>query len=84
MIEVRRPRDSDDADSIVATLRDLVVAYREVEDDTLAQPLVTEGELTLTEPSDIAAYLDRLRRDVAAWNAFQSDACFIEDDGSIC
>ena len=84
MIEVRHPAGSAPADTVIATLDELVVAYRAVEDETLAGPVVTEGELTLTEPEDIAAFLEQPRRDVGAWNAFQSDACFIESDGSIC
>ena len=84
MIEVVRPEESAAADEIAATLRDMVVAFREVADDTRSTPLVRDGEVSLEEPAAIAAFIDELRRDVVAWNAFQSDACFIGDDGEVC
>ena len=84
MIELRRPTDSPAADDIAASLRDLVVAFCEIEDDSAEAPTLREGDVTLADPAEIAAFLDQLRKDVAQWNAFQSDACFIEDDGTVC
>jgi hypothetical protein len=84
MIEVRRPPESPAADAVVDALKELVVAHREVEDSSLDGPVIAEGDVVLTDPAAIAAYLEQLRSDMAAWNAFQSDACFIGDDGRIC
>ncbi len=84
MIELHRPPESAAADAIATELRRLVVAFREVEDAGLASPRIEEGSVAVTDPGEIAAYLAELRRDVAQWNAFQSDACFVEDDGTIC
>ncbi len=84
MIELHRPVASPAADEIAATLRELVVAHREVEDDTLDGPVIVDGSTSLSETDAIAAFLEQLRRDVTAWNAFQSDACYIADDGTVC
>ena len=84
MIEILRPVESAAADDIAVALREMVVAFREIRDESVTAPLVRDGETTVREPADIAAFLEQLRRDVTAWNAFQSDACFIDEDGTVC
>jgi hypothetical protein len=86
MIEVRRAADSPVADSVESRLRDLVVAHRVVVVDAGAGsdlPLIRDGKVTVSG-AEIPAFLDQLTRDVAEWSRFQSDACYLEDDGSIC
>ena len=34
--------------------------------------------------TDLKQYVHDLQRDVAAWRKFQTDACYIDDDGGIC
>jgi hypothetical protein len=84
MIELTRPPVSTESDEIAATLLDMVVAFRVVEDPAADGPVLRDGPLVASSADDISGFLDRLRRDLRLWNAFQSDACFIEDDGTIC
>jgi hypothetical protein len=85
MIELIRAQDSVVADGIEAALRDLVVAHRITMADQADTdlPVIVDGGRRY--PADqIPSFLDQLRRDVADWNRFQSDACYIDDDGSVC
>lgn len=34
--------------------------------------------------TELDAHMSELTRTVATWRKFQSDACYIDDDGSIC
>jgi len=45
--------------------------------------VIRDGKTTARGP-DIPAFLDQLTRDMAEWSRFQSDACYIEDDGTVC
>ncbi len=84
VIELVRPPRSADADAIATALQAMVVAFREIEDPSRSGPLLRDGDDVAEGTHDIADFLDRLRRDLRLWNAFQSDACFIDDDGEIC
>jgi hypothetical protein len=87
MIELQRSGDSPEADAIEERLRDLVVAHTVVVVDAEGAdadlPVVRDGDIT-ARGSDIPVFLDQLTRDMAEWAHFQSDACYIEDDGSVC
>ena len=84
MIVLTRPPESSTGDDIVAALQDMVVAFRVVEDPLLDSPTLHDGDVRAQGPDEIAVFLSRLRHDLRQWNAHQSDACFIDDDGSVC
>lgn len=84
MIELRRPRDSAAADEVTSTLRDLVVAFREVMDDGIDGPVLTDTTATARTPEEIERFLEDLRRDVLLWNKYQSDTCYIDGDDGTC
>ena len=87
MIRLRRRTDSPEADAIEERLRDLVVAHEVVVVDAEGLdadlPVIRDANIT-ARGSDIPVFLDQLTRDMADWSRFQSDACYIEDDGSVC
>ncbi|HEY5727418.1 MAG TPA: hypothetical protein VIV08_02280 [Acidimicrobiia bacterium] len=89
MIELYRASRSPDADRTEEALRDLVVAHtvHVVADPDDAPggilPVVREGDRLVLLP-DIPAYLEEVRRLMAEWRRFQSDACFVADDGGVC
>ena len=87
MIELQRTADSPAADDIEERLRDLVVAHKVVVVDVEASgadlPVIRDGKLT-ARGAEIPGFLDQLTRDMAEWSRFQSDACYIEDDGTVC
>ena len=92
MITLYRRPDDPWADEIQDALDEMVIAY-ETEtiengatspDDVPALPaLRDEGEI-VTGKADLRAHLDELRDLMADWDRFQSDACYVEEDGSIC
>ena len=52
--------------------------------DGTVLPAIVDGERLASGPDQVAAYLSELRRFVADWNRFQTDACYIDEDGSVC
>lgn len=80
---------SPEAAQLRAVFADLVVAHTvHVVDDDVPLPVdrlpaVREGERWVTG-DDLEPYLDELRRTLADWRRFQSDACYIDGDGSVC
>jgi len=87
----RRPEDPW-ADEIQDTLDDLVIAY-EVESveseaslpsDVPELPALRDDEAVVTGEEALRNHLDDLRALMADWDRFQSDACYVEEDGSIC
>jgi hypothetical protein len=79
----RTPLDMD----VEATLLDLVLAHRVVVagDAVVPVPLpaVREGDRWFG-PSEIPDYVDDLHRLTRDWRRFQSDACYIDEDGANC
>ncbi len=92
MVTLYRRPDAPQADELQAALDDMVIAY-EVEkivpganppSDVPELPaLRTDGDV-VTGPAALQETLDDLRALMADWDRFQSDACYVEDDGSIC
>lgn len=88
MIELRVPaaRTTTDIDA-ERRLTDLLVAHTvtvvEHEPPHAELPVIVEGSRTITA-SDFESFLDDLSRDVAAWRRYQTDACYVDDDGSVC
>ena len=85
MIELRVATSRTDVD-LRAERRvvDLLVAHSvTITDDDPDVPLIIEaGRRVSADAFD--PYLDDLAEDVAAWRTFQTDACYVDDDGSIC
>lgn len=87
----RRPEDPQ-ADEIQDVLDEIVIAYdvesigpdaappRDVPD---LPALRTDGEV-VTGAAALQETLDDLRALMADWDRFQSDACHIDDDGTVC
>ena len=84
MIRLIRPTESTAADAIAEQLRDIVVAFEEVEDPAARSPVLRDGARTASGDEEISAFLAELRHDVALWQKFQTDACYIDDDGGVC
>ena len=82
MITVQVPvSDRAVAEAVTAVLDELVLAYRV--EDAEGSLAIVDGQ-TRIEEADLSAYLDDLRQFVSDWHKYQVDACYIEDDGSIC
>ncbi len=88
MIELHVASDADArADEVRRALDDLVVAYQSTIVDVGATPVdlpaIRDGDRWIGA-DDIDGYLVELRRFVGQWRKFQADACYLEDDGSVC
>ena len=90
MITFYRERVSPPADAIQEKLRDLVVAHRVVvvgRDPDAAPsrlPAIRDGDETVAGDEQISRYLARLESRLEKWNRYQSDGCYVGDDGEIC
>lgn len=85
MIELVRSDACATCDEVSTALQDLSVSHQVVAaaPGTPAHHVIREGNRVITG-DDLPPYLEELTRFVHDWRRFQSDACFLEDDGSIC
>jgi hypothetical protein len=92
MIVLYRRPDDPWADEIQEALDEMVIAYETepVADDSSLPSDVPElpalrddGEVVTGEAA-LQTRLDDLRGLMADWDRFQSDACYVEEDGSVC
>jgi hypothetical protein len=92
MITLYRPPDDPWADEIEEALDEMVIAYEttSIPDeadrpaDVPALPALRDDGEVITGADDLREHLDHLRELMADWDRFQSDACYVEDDGTIC
>lgn len=92
MITLFRKTESPAADSVQERLRDLVVAHRvvivggrsEQEPAPANLPAIRDGDETVSGEAELGRYLTRLERRLREWNRYQSDGCYIGDDGEVC
>lgn len=93
MVELYRPDDDAFADEVEAALQDMLIAHEvhtvgsaaELPFDTgAALPVLRENGDVLADGDAIRTRLSTLRSVMQDWDRFQSDACYIEDDGTIC
>jgi len=92
MITLYRPPADPWADEIQDALDEMVIAYetetveddRALPDDVPDLPALRDDDEVVTGEAALRDHLDDLRDLMADWDRFQSDACYIEDDGSIC
>jgi len=92
MIKLYREENSPQADMIEAEFRGIVLGYDRVvidekkairlfDDATL--PVITNNERVVSGEG-IPAYIKELKQLMREWQRFQSDACYVDDDGETC
>ena len=94
MIELYRLADSHPGDAIEAALREMVVAYKRIVVEPeqapadlpagTTLPAIRHDERLISGQTALVAYLSELEQFVADWRRFQSDACYIDEDGEVC
>ncbi len=92
MITFYRRPDDPWADEIQEALDEMVIAYETerverkttLPDDVPSLPALRDDGEVITGEAALRTHLDHLRDLMADWDRFQSDACYIEDDGTIC
>lgn len=92
MITLYRRPDDPRADEIQEALDEMVIAYEtETIDDGRSPPEDVDDLPALRDEDDVVTgeaalreHLDHLRDLMVDWDRFQSDACYVEEDGTIC
>ena len=87
----RRPQD-DWADEIQQALDEMVVAYETetvelgtaLPDDVPETPALRDDGEVITGEAALNEHLEQLADLMDDWDRFQSDSCYIEDDGTVC
>ncbi|MCB1246769.1 MAG: hypothetical protein KDB69_05860 [Acidimicrobiia bacterium] len=83
-LHVPTPRTARDRE-VEQRLRDLAVAHNVCESDAVVGELpAIEESGRVVGPADLDVYLDELQTTLAQWRKFQTDACYVEDDGIVC
>jgi hypothetical protein len=73
------------ADRIEERLQDLAVGYRvEILGNEVADRPVIWDQRRIEGETALARCIEELERFVAEWRKFESDACYLEDDGTVC
>lgn len=94
MIKLYRPTNCPTCAEIETTLLELVVAHQVivVEGENMpadlgsevSLPVIRENDHLISGPGAISAYLEELAQFTARWRRFQSDSCYIDDNGQGC
>lgn len=92
MIRFYRSPDDAWADEIQEALDEMVIAYEAetiadtaaLPDDVPERPALRDDGEVITVEAALREHLDHLRELMADWDRFQSDACYIEEDGTVC
>lgn len=85
MIVLYRAQHSPRADGIEERLQHLAVGYRVeiLSNEAADRPVIWDQRRIEGEPA-LSRYLEDLEKFVAEWRKFESDACYLEDDGTVC
>lgn len=91
MLELFIDGKSDRIDGIVERLDEMVLAHRVVEVSSPGEvtsaselPTLKDGERTISGIRAIEQYLLKLQDQSDEWRRFQSDACYLDEEGEPC
>lgn len=92
MVTLYRRPDDPWADEIQESLDEMVIAY-ETElieagaappEDVETLPALRDDGEVVTGKSDLRKHLETLRSLMADWDRFQSDTCYVDENGEPC
>jgi glutathione S-transferase len=97
MITLYRRPDSSAADAVQDALEEIVIAHtvclvrgREALPDRVAEaatsglPVLVDDGTVVSGRDALDRHLESLRQLMADWDRFGGDACYIDDDGTVC
>lgn len=94
MIELYREEISSEADWIEADLKGMAAGYErhivtplEVTERFGLQvqlPVLRDGDRFASGREEIRIFLEEFSRLVENWRKFQSDSCYLDDEGDVC
>ena len=84
MIEFVRSPECATCAHVTSRLREMTIAHRVVASESADDHhMLREGSRTVTR-AELDSYLDEVSAFLHEWRRFQSDACYVEHDGTIC
>lgn len=84
MIKLYRPAECPGCEEIEAVLQELVISHQVIVEEDRSIPTLEDNGQLYRGRQEIKGHLQELEKIVADWHRFQSDACYIDDDGEIC
>jgi hypothetical protein len=84
MIKLYRPADCPDCEEIEAVLQELVISHQVIVVENRQNATLEDSGQLYRGQQAIKDHLQELEKIVADWRRFQSDACYIDDDGETC
>jgi glutathione S-transferase len=94
MIKLYRPSQCPGCADIEAALQEMVVAHQVVVvkagqtpnelNPAVPLPAIQDNGQIISGPGAISRYLQELQKFVADWQRFQSDSCYLDDEGQSC
>ncbi len=94
MITFYRPTDDRLADQVDEALVEMVIAHESIIVDSEYElpeiakehhlPVLIDNGEAISGEQDLKARLKELKRIMRLWDKFKSDACYIDEDGTIC
>ncbi len=90
MIILYRKHDCPFCDEIEEAFREVVLAYKigTISDLPVQQskklPLIVEGGKHYFGEKAIRGFVEESKKLMADWQKFQSDSCYLGDDGKVC
>ncbi|PWN06145.1 hypothetical protein [Rhodohalobacter mucosus] len=85
MITLHRKSSDDRADRIEERLRDLVLAYRTVTDESADPCFITEGDRKILPGEDMEEWFRNLAGELEWSRSLSGDGCYIDpDSGDVC
>ena len=82
MITLYRKTSCADCDEISDALREMVVAHKVVTIGDTWPPELSEGSMPTID--DVRSFVRALADYLTEWNRFQSDSCYVDEDGNVC
>jgi hypothetical protein len=83
VITLRRKVKSTIADEIENEMIEMSLAYSRIYDNNF-DIVIEEGGVQYGTLHEIHTYLEEMKKYKSDWEKFQTDACYIDDDGSVC
>jgi hypothetical protein len=83
MITLRGSREREDTRRVEELLRHHAFRYRWEGASTEELPVLKDRDFEATGEKEISEKMDELVEYKKEWDKFQTDACYIEDDGTV-
>ena len=92
MIRLYRRPESPEGERVQNALRDLVVAHQVITVkpgepspvNGAPLPAIVDGDQVISGQEALATYLNELSELTERWRRYQSDVCYLDDDGNVC